>query len=109
MSGRIEATATAQDWIRLCTLAAWEMYQQAIIGSLKPPLRVMITDGSDALIAEFELEIDSSGKVKDRMLSPNGPFNPCAFPITYAVADSDGKEWELVFSEEIADKLRKVN
>lgn len=101
---------TEQDWYAILGRAVLEMLVCVRNGTLKLPLRVVITDGNDDLISEFELDGYVAGSVKNTALSPNGPLlDRIVFPITYTAVDSNGVEWEDVFSEEEANELRRVS
>lgn len=96
--------ATEQDLIALFTRAPLELSALVVNGALKMPLHIVITDGNDDLISEFEAGHGAAGSLP---LCPAKSLESFVFPITYAAADSNGKEWELVFTEEIANELRR--
>jgi len=96
--------ATEQDLIALFTRAPLELSALVVNGALKMPLYIVITDGNDDLISEFEVSHGVAGKVR---LCPAKSLESFVFPITYAAADGNGNEWELAFTEEIANELRR--
>jgi hypothetical protein len=99
-----------QDFIAIFTRAAFEMSVCEMIGTLKMPLHIVITDGNGDLLSEFELSRDAAGKVTDKMLSPVKSLESVVFSIIYSGVSSDGKEWEAVFSEDEANEiLRRVS
>ena len=99
--------ATEQDLIALFTHAPAELSVLVDDGTLKMPLRIIITDGNDDIISEFDLHRDSTGYATTRSLFRPKSLESFVFPITYTAVDSSGKEWELVLSEEIANELRR--
>jgi hypothetical protein len=101
---------TEQDWYAIFGRAALEMLVCVRNGTLKLPLRIVITDGNDDLISEFELDHYVVGSVKDTALFPNGPLlDRVVFPITYTAVDSNGEKWVAVFSEAEASEFRRVS
>jgi len=97
---------TEQDLIAIFNRAPLELSVLVDNGTLKMPLHIVITDGNDDLISEFELDRDAGGKVTDRSLSAVKPLDSFVFPVTYTALSSNGEEWEAVFSEQEADELR---
>jgi hypothetical protein len=102
-------TLKSEDWEAILTRIAVETDADVQNGTLKPPLRTLITDGDDEVVLETDLEFDATGKPKITMLSPEISLAAIAFPITYAVTDCRGREAEAVFSEEVVRNLRKVS
>lgn len=98
--------ATEQDLIALFTRAPIELSALVVNGTLKMPLHIVITDGNDDLISEFEVGRGAAGKLPP---CPAKSLESFVFPITYTAADGRGTAWELVFTEEIANELRRVS
>ena len=99
--------ATEQDLIALFTRAPSELSVLADNGMLNMPLHIIITDGNDDIVSEFDLNLDSTGHATTRSLFRPKSLESFIFPITYTAVDSNGKEWELVLSEELANELRR--
>jgi hypothetical protein len=100
---------TEQDLIAIFTRAPFELSVLVENGTLEMPLHIVITDGNDELISEFELSRDAAGKVTDKSLAAAKSLDSFVFPITYTAVSSNGKEWEAVFSEEGANELRRTH
>ena len=99
--------ATEQDLIALFTHAPADQTELVDNGAQKMPLHIIVMDGNDDIISEFDLHRDSTGYATTRSLFRPKSLESFVFPITYTAVDSNGKEWELVLSEEIANELRR--
>lgn len=98
---------TEQDLIAIFTRGPLELSVLVDNRALEMPLHVVIRDGNDDVVSEFDLSRDASGKLRDETLSPGKSLDSFVFPITYTAIDGNGKEWEAVFSEERADELQR--
>jgi hypothetical protein len=108
MIPRDAAKVEPKDWWAILNAIVEEMGVAIRNGVLKPPLRILVTDGDDERLTEFVGEIGANGKMNATMLSPDRPLT-AAFPILYTVTDSDGKEMEAIFSKEMVSNLRRVS
>jgi hypothetical protein len=77
-------TLTSEDWSAILHATAEDVNARLADGTLKPPLRILITGGDD-----------------------NKTLELTRFPVTSTVTDSKGEDVERVFSEEVVRNLRK--
>jgi hypothetical protein len=77
-------TLTSEDWRAILRATAEDVNARLADGTLKPPLRILITGGDDGNALEGT-----------------------RFPVTSTVTDSKGEDVARVFSEEVVGNLRK--
>ena len=77
-------TLTSEDWSAILHATADDVSARLADGTLKPPLRILITGGDD-----------------------NKSLEGTRFPVTSTVTDSKGEDVERVFSEEAVRNLLK--
>jgi hypothetical protein len=99
----------SDDWSTIAIAAAAATEAAIQDGTLKPPLKMLVTDGEDKIIADVEFRIDDTGKLKYPDFSPDIPLAEIIFPISYSVTDTRGREEGAIFSEEAVRKLRNVS
>jgi len=97
-----------EDWWAILHATTDDLSKAIRTGVLKPPLHILITDGHDDTVAEFEVTVGTDGTARFvPFSSPDISLTETIFPITYKVTGHDGEVMEAAISQELGSKLRR--